>query len=67
MPTLFLHALIAVLSLLQRGQRGARTPRRIIREIAYARAAMSWAQMCIEPVEVFEPITSRPSQSLTSA
>jgi len=66
MPTLFLHALIAVLSLLHRGQRGV-TPRRIIREIAYARAAMRWAQMCIEPVEVFEPITSRQCQSPTSA
>ncbi|MBC2637882.1 MULTISPECIES: hypothetical protein [unclassified Rhodococcus (in: high G+C Gram-positive bacteria)] len=56
MPTLMLHALIALLSPLHRGSWGV-TPRRIIRDIAYTQAMLRWAQMCADPVEAFAPAT----------
>jgi len=40
MPTLFLHALIAILSLIT--GRSCMSPHALIRQLAYARATSSW-------------------------
>ena len=55
MPTLMLHAVIALLRLLLHGGRPTLSLRKVVREIAYVRAQMLWLQLCIEPVEEVEP------------
>lgn len=63
MPTLLSHVPIALLRLLYGGWRNV-SARNVVREIAYVRAQMRWAHMCIEPVGEFE--TSRQSRTATS-
>lgn len=64
MPTLMLHAVIALLRLLHGGRLRV-SFREMVREIAYVRAQMLWLQMCTEPVGVVE--ASQPSPAAPSA
>lgn len=54
MATLLFPAVIALAGLFSRGRWQVHR-HRLIREVAYARAQMRWAQMCTEQVEMAHP------------
>ena len=64
MPTLFLHALHVLFGLLP-GDRWATFVQRMIREVAYARITLRWAQMCADP-DVFDgaPTLHQPADNV---